>query len=124
MKTTKKQFDYFVDVCKKYVEYFGLYEWDLTYVHEKIDDHSVASCSTSMPQMSATIRLNYHRDKKNGKLSNEELRITAVHEVGHLLVAKLRCAGETRFLNPDEMNQHDEEIANRIVALTRKLKCI
>lgn len=121
MKTTPKQFDLFVKTCRKYVKLFGLYEWDLAYEHGKIEPGTVANCSSTMPQMSAVIRLNTERELFQGKLTNEEIKITAIHEVSHLLIAKLDAASRTRFLSIDEVIQHNEEIVNRVVSLVRNI---
>lgn len=124
MKTTVKQFDYFYKMCKRYVKYFGLYEWDLSYEHGRLDDGIVANCSTSMPQMSATIRFNTERHQNLSKLTNEEIRMTALHEVSHLLIAKLDLSARSRFITEDEIHGYDEEIVNRIFNFAKRMKAV
>lgn len=122
MKTTKKHFDYFVQECKKRVNDFGLFSWDVVYYHERLDG-KLAQCRTGIPDAQAYISLSTDWRGFN-QITKEDLRFTAAHEVCHLLVARLNLIGSSRFCSESEMEEADEQIANNLVNFMRRHKII
>lgn len=122
MKISTKQFNYFVKECKKRVSDFGLSGWDITYTLED-GMQSLAECRTKIPQEAATISLSSDW-KSYKKVTKQDLRITANHEMCHLLVARLDCIGRCRFVSESEAEEANEQIANSLVHFMRLHKII
>jgi len=84
MKPTKKHFEIFKEEAQKWVYFFGLNDWRITYGFEYIED-SYADNSKNAENKWAHIRLSTDNiDEKHLKIE-EIVRKSAFHEVCHLL---------------------------------------
>ena len=92
--TTDQKIKYFVSECQRFIEFFGLYEWQITYCQHGLQDEARAMCVTS------GIVNNVEGDGQQATLSydiewinesdKEEISICAFHEVMELMFTKLR----------------------------------
>ncbi len=121
MKTNTKHFDYFVKECKKSLGEFGITGWDITYEQTKLGD-VLAETSFRIPESVATIRLN--TEWKYDKITQDDLKTTAWHEVCHFIHARLDGIGRTRFCSESELIEADEQAVNTIINFLRKIKYI
>lgn len=95
MKTTKKDFVSFRGHCLEWQKKFGLLDWVVYFYHKKIDD-SYANTMWQMSSSVAVITLSTSWD--DGRpLSDVELDRLALHEVLHVLLAKLIAEAEARY---------------------------
>ncbi|KKL68772.1 hypothetical protein LCGC14_2121660 [marine sediment metagenome] len=106
-KTTIKDFELFKQECQKWINYFGLKEWRVDYAHDSLSENTVAELAWDMSNMTALISLNVVMDKDS---YCNILPISPFHEICELLLTKLRTSGKSRFLNPDEIEEHNHEI--------------
>lgn len=118
MKTTKKHFDLFVKECKKRVDDFGLHGWDIVYFHSDLDG-SLAQCRTKIPEAQAAIYLNTEW-KGYKTVTNQDIILTANHEIGHLLTARMMGVGSSRWADDSEMYEASEQVSNALVHFMRK----
>ena len=109
--TTKANFEFFISECKKWINNFNLNCWDVWFTHEELS-HDIAQCSSNHGSMMATIKLS--TDFRDTPVTKEILTSTAVHEVCHLLVAKLAGAADDRYTDKDIVDAYNEEIANTL----------
>lgn len=122
VKTTSADFDYFIAECEKRVVDFGLAGWDIAYTHvDNID--ALAQCTTRIPQSCATISLSTDW-KSYRRVTREDLRLTANHEMAHLLVARIDSIGRSRWCDESEIVEANEQVANTLVSFMRKYKII
>ena len=92
-KTTKKDFEVFKAECRKWVKYFGLLDWDVSYSNYR-EDGCRGSCSADFGGRLCTINLAKKWDYKPKK---SELKRIAFHEVCELITAPLCIWAENRF---------------------------
>lgn len=120
--TNKKHFDLFVSECKKRIDDFGLHGWDVVYTHEDLNGR-LAECRTKIPESNVTLAL--ATDWQGyAKVTTEDIILTANHEVGHLLTARLNSIGSCRFVSESEIYEASEQISNMLVRFMRKYKII
>ncbi len=113
MKTSKKHYDYFKQRCRYYQKELGLVGWDLTFRHENIDAY--ANCHCDGDEKWCIIKL--ATDWGNGKdkaLTDDELDVSAFHEVVHLRTAALRWVAKSRYTSEGEINRADEELVTAL----------
>jgi hypothetical protein len=102
--TTKDDFLVFKDLVHKYVDFFGIHEWEVVVVHDKNQGNAnSAECSTCMEARKAVITLcaqykNIYPDIL------ERIKESAFHEVMELLLAPLfrLYSDETSIQNNSE----------------------
>ena len=88
VKTTKKDFRLFKKECRKWIDYFGLKQWEVLYFHEKCGGRS--GFYTNISGGLCSIILNA-RFKNVYKITKKDIRIIAFHEVVEgLLFAETR----------------------------------
>lgn len=113
-KTSNLHFELFKKECEAWIERFGLQEWCLRYAHENISDAEADACWDKQ-SMGAVISLS--RDwGKYGEVTEEVLRLHALHEVLHILLAKIHAIAEDRFIVKQQIAELEEEAIRRIVA--------
>lgn len=109
--TTKANFEFFIAECKKWINNFNLNCWDVWYTHEELE-HDLAQCTSNHGSMTATIKLGV--DFRDTPVTKEILVATALHEICHLLVAKLAGAADDRYTDKEIVDAYNEEIANSL----------
>jgi len=98
-KTTKKDFKEFKAECERWVDYFGLKDWEIVYRSES-DDECRGSCASDNTSRIAVIGLG----KTFGDTPEKnEIKRVAFHEVCELLLSPLRLYGEERFTTESAM---------------------
>jgi len=115
MKTNKVHFKIFKDECKKWLEYWGLTEWKVYYSHKNWNDDALASCSSDIKAMVATINL---EPDWSSTMDDEDielcLRQTAFHEVCEVFLSKFRDVAKRRDNTWDEIIHNNHEIIRRL----------
>lgn len=90
-KTTKKDFQEFKSECWKWIEYFGLKEWEWDIRHEEpIQDNARAGYNLVYMSKYICVRLN---TKFAVKPDKNEIKQCAFHEICHVLLAELSRLG-------------------------------
>ena len=92
--TTDQKIKLFRSECQRFIEFFGLHEWQIQYKQHDLSDNARAMCSTS------GIMSNVEGDGQQATLSYDiewiresdadEISICAFHEVMELMFMKLR----------------------------------
>ncbi|MFZ9247059.1 MAG: hypothetical protein ACO23K_02180 [Ilumatobacteraceae bacterium] len=85
MRFSDQDFKRFKKYVLKYVEVFGLVEWNLTVSHGQIGGNIVAQTQYNSVSKNASIRLTEQAEADYGV--EDDVRRLALHEVLHLLVA-------------------------------------
>ena len=110
MKTMNAQFELFQRECQKWVKFWGLLDWKIYYYHKDIGKNH-GSCAASLPGKVCSLSLAV---EANEKLSNEDVRLTAFHEVAELLIASLMVVAETRCIGEQETTEAGHDIVRRL----------
>jgi len=109
LKTTKKQFKLFKKEAQKWIEFYGLKSWTVTFFHIELRNSScAASCSWTPADKTVSIGLNICVDVDSDEsITDELIRRWAFHEVNHLLLANLYSIATHRFIQTSDV---DEEV--------------
>ena len=105
-KTTKKDFAEFKKEAEKWLDYFGLTEWELYWEHSDIGD-ATARCQFNDTQKTLLFILN---TKTNSKLN---FRLSAFHEVCEALLAPMTDLVLNTY-NSDITTRYSHEIIHRL----------
>lgn len=109
MKTTKKDFEIFRAECEKWIEEFGIKSFEILYDHSDYLKNNKASCTSNSVNRWATLRLNITWDNY-WKLTEENIKRCAFHEVGELLLAPLINCAESRYISENEIEEQKHAI--------------
>lgn len=110
MKTTKKNFDYFRECCLSWQQKFNLQEWELYFKH-KFLKNSYSEIKRDFSSMKAVIVLSTEWDDR--AINQNELNISACHELLHLLLAPLIC--RTGEYSDKIIDEDEHSIINKMV---------
>jgi len=104
MKTTAKHFKIFKAECEKWINRFGLFNWEVGYYHKEDGDTSTFSW-TVYRYSGRAVDVCLNRTWQDRPYNMEyELRLSAFHEVCEILLYPLRYLGECRFLSDGEID--------------------
>jgi hypothetical protein len=101
-KTTAKHFKIFQDECEKWIEYFGLKDWDVYYAHHN-DVGKFASINFDTSGRVSTIFLvkNWTKWKPTVLLVKKR----AFHEVCELLLADMYALADNRYIQENDADR-------------------
>ncbi len=112
MKITLKQFELFKKEALKWLDYFGMKDWQVHFLFKQLKGTRAQICHTCVDGI-ATITLNNNWDELDKSMvSNVAIQKTAFHEVCELLLGRLESMVFQRF----NLNDGDvEEEMHRII---------
>ena len=114
MKITPEHFEIFKKECQKWIEIFGLKNWQINYVHKKLEK-ARARTSFNCVGGIATIFLNTNWDEDATYYFDvNDIRKSAFHEVCELLLGRLNNMVEQRYALHGE---DAEEEVHRIIRI-------
>lgn len=115
MKTSKKDFEFFVRECKKWERTLELADWDIQYFHEEIKSSSSASTLRDLQGRTASVYLSTDLDT----ISKDSLALTAKHEMIHILVGRFAGNAFCRFIMEGDLLESEEAL---VVKLSKIIK--
>lgn len=96
MKTTKEDFEIFKVECKKWINFFGLTDWMIGFLHVK-DGESLAWVELDNDNSVATVYFNKEWIDNKVFYKEDEVRLIAFHEICEILLAGLDFYTRERF---------------------------
>ncbi len=114
IKTTKKHFDLFKIETKKWIQNFGLTDWNINYSHVKLKAR--AQCGYNLVGRVVTFSLSteYIDDTIEYNLE-QDIKISAFHEVCELLLGPLESMVDQRYaLGVDDVEEERHRIIRRM----------
>ena len=112
-KTNPEDFEKFKHFVNHWINFFGLYNWEINFGHKE-DDESMAYTTYNI--LNRHVRVVLAADWGEHIVTEAELDKTAFHEVCEILFLKLRYIAEARFISDEETG---EEIHNVIRTLEK-----
>lgn len=112
MKTSQKHFEIFEKEVKHWVKEFGLTGWQIYFRHGGTDKGSFAGCSSNLAGKAATFFLAKNWDDVIVPLTEKNIKKSALHEVIHLVFARLSALNSARYVSEDECTEAEEEVVN------------
>ncbi len=104
MKTTKKDFQIYQEEANKWIEFFGLKDWCITFQHKEQDDllsENSGWAEVDVDSHMACISLNKTWIDDKELHTEESIRFIAFHEASEVLLAEMDYLARQRF-NLDE----------------------
>ena len=101
-KTTKKDFEVFKAECEKWIEYFGMNDWDFCFVHKAPENlpNCRAACRADYCGKLVSLFLSHKWDDKP---EPNELEKCAFHEVCEVLLSQMQALATSRWVTEDEV---------------------
>jgi len=117
--TTPAHFEIFKKECLKWIDFFELNEWKIYFLHLLEDKDRQAACLFNAYTTNATLLLsvNWEHDKP----TNDWIKQVALHEVIHLLLAKLQEKAMERYVSEAEIRMEVETLTHKIEHILDKL---
>ena len=116
IKLTKKNYEYFVEMCEDYIRKYSLDSWDVYYHFKSLEDR-FAQTSIDCVNRVCTITLSSQWDDVGVPDIEAQLNETAKHEVMHILLGKVSGYANARFLTRDEMIEAEESLVIKLCKL-------
>ena len=117
MKTTEAHFKIFKIECEKWIARFGLTDWFVDFYHEDWSEscgEGDAWCRWVKEGRAASLCLNTSLENIDGKSAPAFLRRLAVHEVAHILFARIQDLAKSRFVEVREIEEEIHVIIRRL----------
>jgi hypothetical protein len=120
MKLTKKYLKFYEEEVRKWVEIFGLTEWELFFKFADFSkDNRFAEVKHFYQSKQAYFYLTKEIDFSSERIE-KEIKDAALHEVLHLLLARLSVLAADRSWSEVDWNSAEHEVINRISKLLRE----
>ena len=97
MKTAPEHFDIFKKECQKWIEIFGLKNWEVNYYHKK-DSNKNTLAWTSYNYEGRVVNVYLNTEWRNKDLSEYEFKKSGFHEAIEILLYPIRYIGECRYV--------------------------
>ena len=107
-KTTVKQFDLFRSECLKWIDIFGLKDYEIHFEHsdKATGNGNVAYCIRDCNGRVARLSLcQTWNDNYIVRLSDESIKLAAFEEVCHIFLYSLSSCANARFVMEHEINE-------------------
>lgn len=115
MRTTKAHFKIFKEECQEWIEAFGLKDWFVDFYHEDWSEHhgdAKAWCRWNVEGMIASVCLSL--EWGNEKPIDETVKMSAFHEICHLLIGRLFDLATDRYIQKIEIDVEAHAIIRRL----------
>lgn len=127
MKTSKEDFKIFKLECEKWIEFYGINGWMISFMHKNQDideEPHIAWIEADTRNMTATFYLNKEWVDDIDFYGKKEIRFVAFHEVCELLLTKLDDLANERFeVTPQKVLEARHEIIHYLEnSVYKKLK--
>lgn len=113
-KTTRAQFNLFINECNKWIAYFGLSEWELSYMLGGVDKGNIAECYTTYTGKTVALKLVKETEPGVDMFNDEEIKSSAFHEVCELLLAPFNMNAKFRFVNEVDIDEARHSAIQRL----------
>ncbi|HDL89735.1 MAG TPA: hypothetical protein ENG14_02390 [Thermodesulforhabdus norvegica] len=107
--TKAKQFKLFKKTVEKSVKLFGLTQYNIHLIHGELGSEDMGGANIKELRKSVTIWLSNSKDH-----SPDDIKRTAVHEVLHLLTARMCWLATARYIENNDISEEDEAIVSRL----------
>lgn len=114
MKTTNKHFEIFKKEVKKWMNEFKIGGWEVYFKINEEDKESLSGCSWNLKGKVCTFELNRNWPEGD-KVDNNNIKKSALHEVLHLVIAKITTMAVRRYVNRDQVEEAEEEAVNTLI---------
>jgi hypothetical protein len=103
MKTSKRDFQRFINECQKWINFWGLHSWRVAYRHKKMSDCN-GEAEWQRAGRVVTVRLSTDID------SRDQLKMTAFHEIDELRYSRIRDLAMMRFCTEQDIDEAIHEL--------------
>ena len=117
MKIRKKDFDFFVAECKRWIKRFHLIGWQVDFRMVELSGNAGAELRSDYVNSRATIALSPELTIFNSMTIEEELAMSAKHEVIHLLLRNFSALASARYVTMDELDKAEEELVRKLTTI-------
>lgn len=111
--TTKRHFELFKKEAELWLRRFGLTDWSIEFrwQDEEEKGQSRAWCRYNSYQKLGTISLT--RDWSGDQVTDQKVKVCAIHEVSHLLFDPLELIAELRTFDKDDLARETHRLIRR-----------
>lgn len=117
-RTTPAQFELFKKECKRLQKRLGLLDWSLYFAQEHLEG-AYAETTYNLNGHCAIIKLNRTGE---GKFTNADVKSTALHEMCHLLLARVVTYACQRWADEKGFDEAHEGVVVALENILTELK--
>ena len=118
--TTKKQYEIFLTEAARWIDFLGLYDWRITFVHEEWKGHTNVRGWATADWPNGVVTIGFNK-KLEEKITDEEVRTTARHEILELLLWPMYEVATDRYTTPDIINTARHKVIRTIESALDRL---
>jgi len=112
MKATKKHLELYKKEVLKWMTRFKIGGWDVNFDFDEEND-GVANTTWNLEGRVCAFRI--ARDWEKDPLTNKTIKETALHEVLHLILARIMSLSTARYMRKTELIEAQEEATNTLM---------
>jgi len=114
-KTTEAHFKLFKAECKRWIEKFGLTDWEIHFEHGGLDEGDVARCTRNVNSRIAKLSLcEEWPEGAMDPLNNDTVAAAAFEETCHVLLYGLSSCAYARFIMEHEIEEAEHALIRRL----------
>ena len=111
MKTTKKHFEIFKAECEKWIDIFGLKDYEFHFEHKAVGDENIAECCRNSTSRTARLSLcKVWPEYSMVALTDYNVKTSAFEEVCHVLLYSLSSCAYSRHIMEHEIDEAEHGI--------------
>jgi len=111
MKTTKKHFEIFKAECEKWIDIFGLKDYEFHFEHKAVGDRNIAECYRNSTSRTARLSLcKVWPERSMVALNDDNIKTSAFEEVCHVLLYSLSSCAYSRHIMEHEIDEAEHGI--------------
>lgn len=111
---TADLFKFFKDECIKWLDAFGLADWTVVFTCEGSVEHDGALAGVWFSPDGLNAQINISKDWVDQPVTKIQIQRCALHEVCHILTARMEILASERFITQKEIVEESEKIARRV----------
>jgi len=120
MKATSKHLELYKKEVLRWLDDFKISGWEYHFEFDEKDEENTAGAKWSLEGRTITFELSRNQEKKN--LTENAINISALHEVLHVIFARLMTLASRRYTSETEIKESAEETVNTLINYILKEK--
>jgi len=109
-KTTKSDFELFCKECLRWQDILGLHGFEINFFHTDEDKGDFCYCNINPVNRTVLIELCKKWPDEKYKKTNEQIKLSAFHEVCHILMDLLSSCARARYICSHEIDESEHAI--------------
>jgi hypothetical protein len=113
MKATQRHLDLYKKEILRWLNLFKISGWEFYFEFDEKDKENTAGSKWNLEGRTMIFELSRHQKRKY--LTDESIKISALHEVLHVIFARLSTLASRRYTSETEIKESIEEVVTTLL---------